>query len=868
MDINQPQNTNAVSPINQADQKKQTKILKRMKKRDHNRNLKNFGFICLGGFLSVVLTLGTIATVAGVVKLNNIEKMMGKEKNEIITEKYEDYTILKMIMGFVSGEIQIDSLEGISEITPLAEEYILQYFESFGISDEEFAAIAEIKFSEYGTDLLPVLLKSIELNAIITKDAVGEDIYYAICAYTDANGQEQPYTLYNIVNNQIYQEDNPYVVNNGGQPVEYLTNAISNFHFDTFLDTSGSLSFLKGKTVGELTTSFDQIKLKELIGEDKCQDGILKAIGEKTIGDITNDPDSLMNDVYLKDVINTSTVTGPAKSIMDALLYEDKDTTKPVSVGKLQNDPDFIANIIDGLLLVEVFGIDKTAIEAEITANNGGDESANSFTTMMKLLCYKKDTLGKLDPTQPRTLKEIQGDGNELKDIFTQGMKLKDVIEINASSNQVFKYLKDTAICDLGNAITNMPVSKMVSEDDLNNNELLKNILTRKHDDGAGNMVEYTFSEISDCIATIKIGDIVDCTSSPLLGYIQNCGFNGDEILTAMKNATISDIIISTCEENLCYKYRTVATPYTYSNEDKSSDPEWEVNPAANKIYVALVTKGAGKNMSQLGDVFSSLEVSDLIEINSSSSVFLKALQNAPLTEEGLQNAFKAIKVGSLIQDVCEEKDYSLYRTVATPYEYSNEDKSGDSTWEKNPEMNGLMHVLCTSDKSIDKLGEVVSDIKLKDVIADAEGSFLSSLADKPLTEITAEDFKNISIEDIFGKEIYTNKDTGVELEHKPSNVQNVWKYLLFTNATEFNNAKSAANDSLTYTYQSYTLNNMVDMINNVTTNFNNATLDDLKQDGMIDVEQTILDKTVGFPPVRIGTLTIAQFINLVGSLI
>ena len=79
----------------------------------------------LGGF---ILGIGTVAgIVAGVgagMKTKDIISLTGADADKILTSKYQEMTILDIVLEAVGGNIKIQTLGDIAEITPLIDSYV------------------------------------------------------------------------------------------------------------------------------------------------------------------------------------------------------------------------------------------------------------------------------------------------------------------------------------------------------------------------------------------------------------------------------------------------------------------------------------------------------------------------------------------------------------------------------------------------------------------------------------------------------------------------------------------------------------------------------------------------------------------------
>lgn len=246
-----------------------------------HRGLKNFGFVCLGAFLSVGITIGAVAAAGFAVKLKNVEQMAGQPAGSLFKETYQDYSIYQFISALATGKIQIDSMESINNITPLVQNNLDSYLKQLGLTNEDIKALAAVKFEDYGEKIVPLIEEAIELEAVIEKGTLADDLRNAVCYYTTTSSTQGKFTLKNIVDNRIYQNDHPkYTVDPTTKlpTTDYLLTVVKDVKVSTFVDTSGDLKFLEGKTIGELEHLLDTLTVKDLIKIDENSSFVLKAL--------------------------------------------------------------------------------------------------------------------------------------------------------------------------------------------------------------------------------------------------------------------------------------------------------------------------------------------------------------------------------------------------------------------------------------------------------------------------------------------------------------------------------------------------------------------------------------------------------------
>ena len=78
----------------------------------------------LGIIVGIASVVGGVAAVGAFVTTGEIITMTGADPNNILTEKYQIMTALDIVMEAVGGNIKIESLGDIAEITPMIDTYI------------------------------------------------------------------------------------------------------------------------------------------------------------------------------------------------------------------------------------------------------------------------------------------------------------------------------------------------------------------------------------------------------------------------------------------------------------------------------------------------------------------------------------------------------------------------------------------------------------------------------------------------------------------------------------------------------------------------------------------------------------------------
>ena len=145
----------------------------------------------------------------------------------------------------------------------------------------------------------------------------------------------------------------------------------------------------------------------------------------------------------------------------------------------------------------------------------------------------------------------------------------------------------------------------------------------------------------------------------------------------------------------------------------------------------------------------------------------------------------------------------------------------------------------------IDGIGTRINTLTIAEMIeiADESPVLLKELSGSTLETLT-EDVQGLKITDVFANEVWGTR------EHTQENVDAVWKYMLVDADGVFHTDYTVCSD-------------MAKLTENVKTNINKATMDDLYADGFISgITPAMLDKEIA--GVRLGDMTFAQFIAAV----
>ena len=203
----------------------------------------------LGGTVfGIGAVAGTVAIAGGVFKTKEIIGMTGQDPNKILTEKYQEKTILEIILDATGGKIKIETLGDIADITPAIDTYISNLSEQLNdlgteLTKEEIYSWPLTKLS----DNMIESVKNVELISFLSKDNTSnpDPIVKYLCYETDDEGE--------------------FVLDDEGHLI--------NLKLKDLMDNS---SFLQ--------TKINSMKIKTLFAEEEIEaSSMLKAIKDKTV---------------------------------------------------------------------------------------------------------------------------------------------------------------------------------------------------------------------------------------------------------------------------------------------------------------------------------------------------------------------------------------------------------------------------------------------------------------------------------------------------------------------------------------------------------------------------------------------------------
>lgn len=553
------------------EEKKMKKIMKKGKRHYWWRYLLLFLF----GFIFFPIALaGGVVILATQVKTKDVVSLFGAKPEDVLTEKYHDKTILQLVMEFANGEITINSIGGIREITPYVDELVnminteLDKAIGFTFDTEE---LYKVTFDEIGDYIYTALTEGIELAKILN--------------ITESSSRALIYLGYETLPDGSTDWNNPRSL---GDLMSGMNEIIENAPLGALIDvgTEGILYNLRDVKINELADVMNTKPLNEIItiGEDALP--ALKYMGQYSISQL----EEAFENATLGDLLDVGT---------EGILYNLRDVKVSNLADEMNNRP-----------LNQIIDISSDDFPALVYM---GQFAVNELSEGLE-----NATLGDLIEIDPDSmlweLKDCKLD--ELSDEILN-LKLGDVMEITEESNSILQYLKDTSINGLNDAINNLPIDVAIEINE-DSPKFLKSLAAR----GA------TVSTIGDMVTELTLADMIDVGDSKILQAIADSTF--ETLPSDIDALTISDIIdVGTSRIlNAIANSTFDSLPSDIENLTLSDVVDTESADAP------LILKSlADVKINELGDAIHDLQIEEIIEITEDSPMILKALKGTKFEE-------------------------------------------------------------------------------------------------------------------------------------------------------------------------------------------------------------------------------------------
>lgn len=297
------------------------------------------------GFISGVI-FGVAGVVIGVVgagayiRTGDIISMTGADPNVVLTPAWQDKTPVDIVMDVVGGNIKIETLGDIANITPLVDSYVTNLSDQLNELGCELTK--EEVYSWPLTELSDNLINSVKevelINFLGSKESKDTTpIVKYLCYKTDSEG------------NYITDEEGnliPHVLKEMLDNSSFIQNKVDNMRIGLLfsekeVQDSKLLSAIQDKTISELSEDgvFDDIKVSDVVSGDSSK--IVKALEreEVTIGKIGEG----VNSLYLDDVFEYDDYNA-LPSVLKKLLAKEAFTSLPGS--KVTSNPFEITKMV------------------------------------------------------------------------------------------------------------------------------------------------------------------------------------------------------------------------------------------------------------------------------------------------------------------------------------------------------------------------------------------------------------------------------------------------------------------------------------------------------------------------------------------
>ena len=297
----------------------------------------------LGGFVvGVGGVVGGVAAAGAYFKSGEIISLTGQDPNKILTEEYQNKTILDIVTEAVGGKIKINTLGDIAAITPLLDEYVINLSDQLNelgtsLSIEEIYSWPLTELS----DNLISSVKDVELISFLSKNNTENPspIVKFICYQTDSDGEYVTDAEGKLIDLKLkdLMDDSSFLQD------KIDSMKIKTLFTEEQINNSGLLKAIQNKTVKQLSESgaFDDVLIADIIGDSSSK--IITAFKRDnvTVGNIG----SAINNLYLDDVLeydNYDTLPSVLKKLLAKDTYGVAPgvpvTTNPFSVKRMVFD--------------------------------------------------------------------------------------------------------------------------------------------------------------------------------------------------------------------------------------------------------------------------------------------------------------------------------------------------------------------------------------------------------------------------------------------------------------------------------------------------------------------------------------------------
>lgn len=581
-------------------------------------------FFC-GIIFTIGATLGTIYFVTISQTASSLMGMFGINASEYLTEKYQKKTVFEIVMDFATGKVNFSSISGINEITPYVSKMLESVNETiyqnigfkFDLQDlyaQDFGALGDYIFKTFKEDMTIASLLKVNENS-------NKILQYLAYEQNDdgTSNYEKPRNLNSLLENSQSLIDNATI----GNLVD--------------VGTEGILFNLRDKKIMELATTFETIKINELLTIKDTDPKALQFIGNYTLGNIS----TAFNDATLNDVIDV----GTEGILFNLKAFKINELGAKVKTLKLNQIIDISPTDFPALVYLGNYTVDgmNTALEG---AELGQLIKITEADTILWPLRNKKinaidsairdlelGSVIKITDASPSILKALEHVKiNDLETKITT-LALKDILGFTteAETSKILWALRSSTINTLGTDIDTLQLGQMV---DTSTSKILQALSTS------------TLSTIGDSINKLNLGDVIniDANSPTILQLLATKNINnlGSEI----DKLTIGEILGDSSSSKILQSLsgETIKTlPGKIKN--LTLDDVMVIDATSPLVLQSLKTT----KIEDFGTAIMSLPLSKIIPgvDDPNASLILKALKNS--TINSLSSDIDNLKIGDVV---------------------------------------------------------------------------------------------------------------------------------------------------------------------------------------------------------------------------
>jgi hypothetical protein len=581
-------------------------------------------------FLGILFTIGSVcggaAIVSSVMTTSQVLSAVNVNPDTYLTEKYQNMTLLDLIKGIATGGVDLNSLGGLSEVTP----YVQQLFDelnkmlqqNFGFTID-FNDLKNVNWSEIGQAFLNEMKSSITIAGLMQVNESSPLVLKYISFPKNEDG--------------TYNMSNPY-------SLDYLmanfNDMFNNMVLSDVVDCSGSttLSNLANKKISNLANEFTTMKISDLITIEDTAPKALKFIGNLSLN---SDFSEAINSAKIDDLLDVGS---------KGILYNLKDCT--ISGISTQIESKTLNQIID----IPAYGEANYNKALEYLGNytQSGLAAALNDAKVKDLFDVGDDPKEMLYQLQDKRLDEL--DSN---------LELGEVLYIDGDSSSVLQALKKCPLNELSKTISTLKIEQVLTIDETdpntsqvlialkNNNATLSNLNEVVASLSINDMVKpekrtaHIFNAIGGCtldnldstIAGLKLKDAIlideaDPNTSPILISLANVGINSADITKAIKSMSLEVLLnLDSTSPGVLWALKDKTIQDLNQDTINAIELGSIFTPeqiAGSKIITSLVNKGA--TVGNIDEVLNSLKIKEMLDLGDNPSPLLLAIAECDLT--------------------------------------------------------------------------------------------------------------------------------------------------------------------------------------------------------------------------------------------